>query len=66
VRVRICREGEALLVAVADDGVGGADPAKGTGLLGLADRVEMLGGRLEVDSPAGAGTTVRALIPLGC
>jgi signal transduction histidine kinase len=66
VRVRICREGEALLVEVADDGVGGADPAKGTGLLGLADRVEMLGGRLEVDSPAGAGTTVRALIPLGC
>jgi signal transduction histidine kinase len=65
VRVRVARgEGE-LCVEVIDDGIGGADPAKGTGLHGLADRVEMLGGRLEVDSPAGVGTTVRAVIPLG-
>jgi signal transduction histidine kinase len=49
---------------VRDDGVGGADAGKGTGLLGLADRVDVLGGRLEVDSPRGGGTLVRALIPL--
>ena len=52
-------EGESLLVEVSDDGVGGADPTCGTGLLGLADRVEVLGGRLEVDSPLGDGTRVR-------
>ena len=43
---------------------GGADPAKGTGLRGLADRVDVLGGRLEVESPAGAGTRVTAVVPL--
>jgi signal transduction histidine kinase len=62
--VRIAREGETLVVEVRDDGVGGADPASGTGLIGLADRVDVLGGRLEVHSPAGAGTLVRAEIPL--
>jgi signal transduction histidine kinase len=66
VAVRVEREGDELLIEVADDGVGGADPANGTGLHGLADRLEMLGGRLEVDSPVGVGTTVRAVIPLGC
>jgi signal transduction histidine kinase len=66
VAVRIERDGDELVVEIADDGIGGADPSKGTGLHGLADRVEMLGGRLEVQSPAGAGTTVRAVIPLGC
>jgi signal transduction histidine kinase len=48
---------------VADDGVGGANPAKGSGLRGLADRVEALGGSLEVLSPAGAGTSLRAELP---
>ena len=48
----------------SDDGCGGADPARGTGLLGLADRVDALGGRLEVDSPPGAGTRVSARLPL--
>ena len=43
---------------------GGADPASGTGLRGLADRVDALGGRLEVDSPPGAGTRVSARLPL--
>jgi len=54
-----------LRVEIADDGRGGADPraGDGTGLRGLADRVEALGGQLEVDSPAGAGTTLRAKIP---
>jgi predicted ATPase/signal transduction histidine kinase len=53
-----------LRVAVRDDGVGGADPARGTGLVGLKDRVEALGGRLTLDSPPGAGTIVRAELPL--
>ncbi|HSI79847.1 MAG TPA: sensor histidine kinase [Solirubrobacterales bacterium] len=53
-----------LLVAVTDDGVGGASVDGGTGLRGLADRIASLGGRFEVDSPAGRGTTVRARIPL--
>ena len=48
-----------------DDGVGGADPAAGSGLRGLADRVAALDGRLEVESPTGRGTTVRAVIPCG-
>ena len=52
-----------LLVEVADDGIGGADPERGTGLRGLADRVEALGGRLLVWSPTGGGTRVRAEIP---
>jgi PAS domain S-box-containing protein len=53
-----------VVVDVSDDGVGGADPAAGSGLRGLADRVEALGGSLEVVSPAGAGTTLRAEIPM--
>jgi signal transduction histidine kinase len=53
-----------LEVSVVDDGVGGADPDKGSGLRGLADRVEALSGRLEVESPGGSGTTIRAQIPL--
>jgi signal transduction histidine kinase len=55
-------EGE-LIVEVRDDGVGGADTAGGSGLRGLADRVETLGGRLRVWSPAGGGTRLRAEIP---
>ena len=53
-----------LRVEVADDGVGGADPTAGTGLRGLADRMQVLGGDLAVDSPPGAGTRVTATIPL--
>ena len=63
--VRIGRDNGFALVEVADDGVGGADPSRGSGLRGLADRVEALDGRLEVQSPPGAGTTVRAEIPYG-
>ena len=48
---------------VSDDGVGGADPAAGTGLAGLADRVEALNGRLTFESPTGGPTTIRAEIP---
>jgi signal transduction histidine kinase len=60
----VCRDGWAF-VEVADNGGGGADPARGSGLLGLADRVEALSGNLDVESPEGAGTRVRARIPLG-
>jgi signal transduction histidine kinase len=53
-----------VIVEISDDGVGGADVTKGTGLRGLADRVEALDGRLEVDSSAESGTRLRAEIPL--
>ncbi len=62
--VRIAREDGLLAVTVGDDGIGGADPATGSGLRGLADRVAALDGSLSVASPAGGGTTVRAEIPL--
>jgi signal transduction histidine kinase len=61
--VRIRRNGGYAVVEVRDDGVGGADPATGTGLRGLADRLAALDGRLEVHSPPGEGTTVRAEVP---
>jgi signal transduction histidine kinase len=61
--VGVRREGEGLLVEVTDDGRGGADPAAGSGLRGLTDRVEALGGRLDVDSRRGRGTTVSAWLP---
>jgi signal transduction histidine kinase len=61
--VRIARNGGYAVVEVRDDGVGGADPAVGTGLRGLADRLAALDGRLEVHSPPGHGTTVRAEVP---
>jgi signal transduction histidine kinase len=63
--VNVTRANGAVVVEVSDDGVGGADPAKGSGLRGLADRVAALDGRLEVDSPDRRGTTVRAVIPCG-
>jgi signal transduction histidine kinase len=50
-------------VIVRDDGIGGAEPAPGSGLLGLADRVEALGGRIHVESPPGRGTELSAEIP---
>jgi signal transduction histidine kinase len=57
--------GRHLRVVVQDDGAGGADPAAGTGLRGLADRLEALGGSLAVDSPSGHGTRVTAELPIG-
>jgi signal transduction histidine kinase len=63
VRVSIRRSNGRATVVVADDGVGGADPARGTGLRGLADRLEALDGRLEVNSPAERGTRISAEIP---
>ena len=54
----------AVVVEVADDGVGGADPSLGSGLEGLVDRVETLDGTFEISSPPGAGTRIRATIPV--
>ncbi len=62
--VRITRSDGRLVVEVEDDGVGGADATEGSGLHGLADRLAALDGRFEVDSEPGAGTRVRAEIPL--
>jgi signal transduction histidine kinase len=61
--VEVTREEGRVVVEIVDDGVGGADSERGTGLRGLADRVEALNGRLRVWSPAGRGTRVRAELP---
>jgi signal transduction histidine kinase len=54
----------ALRLCVRDDGAGGADPVRGSGLVGLKDRVEALGGTITIQSPAGAGTALRVELPL--
>ena len=54
-----------LRLCVRDDGIGGADPALGSGLVGLKDRLDALGGSFVVDSPAGAGTTAACELPIG-
>jgi signal transduction histidine kinase len=61
--VRVVHEDGRLIVEVTDDGVGGADPGAGSGLRGLGDRLAALGGELDVHSPLGLGTRVRATIP---
>jgi signal transduction histidine kinase len=63
-RVAVRRENGAAVVEISDDGVGGADAAAGTGLRGLGDRVGALDGTIELDSRPGAGTRLRARIPL--
>jgi signal transduction histidine kinase len=63
VQISVSRGAKGALVEVADDGVGGADDADGSGLRGLADRVEALGGQLRINSPLGTGTTISAVIP---
>jgi signal transduction histidine kinase len=55
---------DGLWVSVRDNGVGGADPAYGSGLVGLEDRIEAFGGRMTLDSPLGGGTTLIAQLPL--
>jgi signal transduction histidine kinase len=57
-------EDASLVVVVGDDGPGGASFDRGTGLRGLADRVAMLDGTFDVDSPPGGGTRLRARIPI--
>jgi signal transduction histidine kinase len=61
--VEVSRLGRHLVVEVIDDGVGGADTEGGSGLRGLADRIEALEGRLRIWSPKGGGTRLRAEIP---
>lgn len=61
--VELSEDGDRLVMVVRDDGGGGADPS-GSGLRGLADRVSAVGGRLRIDSAAGAGTTLRVELPL--
>jgi signal transduction histidine kinase len=65
ITVRIARRDDLLVIEVADDGAGGADPARGSGLRGLADRVAAIDGRLTVTSPPGGPTVVRAELPCG-
>jgi PAS domain S-box-containing protein len=62
--VRVACEGSDLVVEVLDDGVGGAELGKGSGLSGLADRIGASDGTLTVSSPPGEGTTIRAVLPL--
>ena len=61
--IDVVRSNGHIVVEIVDDGIGGADSERGTGLRGLADRVEALGGRLRVWTPRGGGTRVRAEMP---
>jgi signal transduction histidine kinase len=65
VRIEAALRDGVLELAIRDDGVGGADPALGSGLIGLVDRVEAIGGTIEVASPSGAGTALLVRLPLG-
>uniref|UniRef100_UPI003F9B47EE GAF domain-containing sensor histidine kinase n=1 Tax=Mycobacterium sp. TaxID=1785 RepID=UPI003F9B47EE len=63
VTIRARTTGVSLVLLISDDGIGGADSGKGSGLIGLKDRIEVLGGRMRVDSPPGGGTTFDITIP---
>jgi signal transduction histidine kinase len=65
VQIEVAAAGRRLVVSVTDDGLGGADPANGSGLRGLSDRVEALGGTLSLASPPGVGTWLAAELPIG-
>jgi signal transduction histidine kinase len=64
--VNICAEtnGANLFVSIQDDGIGGADPRKGSGIIGLKDRVEVLGGHMQISSPPGGGTSLHITVPV--
>jgi signal transduction histidine kinase len=62
--VSVQRRDGNLVLSVRDDGVGGVDPACGSGIVGLTDRVEALGGSIRVDSRPGKGTKITAELPL--
>jgi signal transduction histidine kinase len=64
VRVRVATGAESLHLAIEDDGIGGADTRKGSGLIGLTDRVEAIGGHMTISSHPGSGTTLLVTIPL--
>ncbi|MFL5967655.1 MAG: sensor histidine kinase [Gaiellaceae bacterium] len=63
--VAVARQNGHMVVEIVDDGIGGADTERGSGLRGLADRVEAAGGRLQVWTPVGGGTRVKAQVPCG-
>jgi signal transduction histidine kinase len=63
--MRVTKQNSRVRIVVEDNGIGGADPGRGSGLTGLADRVETLGGTLRLHSPPGAGTRLVAEIPIG-
>ncbi len=62
--VSLSIEDDVLLLAIRDDGVGGADPRRGSGLTGLRDRIEALGGSIKIESPSGSGTLIEVEIPI--
>ena len=64
VRVAVEEQDHRLHLSVRDDGAGNADPARGSGLIGLRDRVEALGGSFEISSPPGQGTLLGVQLPL--
>ncbi len=64
ISVTVGSDGERLRATIADDGVGGAAPGLGSGLIGLADRVDALGGRLDLNSHPGRGTTISIELPI--
>jgi signal transduction histidine kinase len=63
VHIEVDADDDLLRLSVQDDGVGGADPARGSGLVGLKDRVESLGGTIAIVSPAGGGTSLVVRVP---
>jgi signal transduction histidine kinase len=63
-RVAVQQRDSVLWLSVGDDGVGGAEPARGSGLIGLRDRVEALDGSIQITSPAGEGTMIAVELPL--
>jgi signal transduction histidine kinase len=63
-QVRVEQHDSTLRLCVGDDGVGGAEPQRGSGLLGLRDRVEALGGSIDVTSPVGHGTVIQVSLPI--
>jgi signal transduction histidine kinase len=64
VMVRAGTVGENIYLSIRDDGIGGADSRKGSGIVGLKDRIDALGGKMTVNSPAGSGTVIETTIPL--
>jgi signal transduction histidine kinase len=64
VHVDVKASGVEIELSIRDDGIGGADPTRGSGLIGLRDRVETVGGRMEIASAAGGGTTLLVTIPV--
>jgi signal transduction histidine kinase len=64
IEVSLSTDDTSLMLSICDDGVGGADPRRGSGLVGLADRVEAIGGTLDIKSAPGGGTSLLVTIPL--